>query len=91
MTTPDFEFLIEDACPISGRGVVVFGHWCGSSIRYGRPRLPAHRHTGTEVLPIDQVDLECARVAGGHERPALLLRGLTIGQVSAGSVVRSHP
>jgi translation elongation factor EF-Tu-like GTPase len=88
MASPDFEFLVEESFTITGRGVGVFGQLRSGILQYSDC---GYLHTAAGVIPIGQINVEYARLAAGGERVALLLRGLSIEQVPAGSLVRSQP
>jgi translation elongation factor EF-Tu-like GTPase len=87
VSTADFEFLVENSVTVTGRGVAVFGTWREGQIRSGDR---VYLHTDADVVPIDEISIEYARLAGGEEQVVLLLRGLTVDQVPAGAVVRSR-
>lgn len=88
VASTDFDFLVEESFTITGHGVGVFGQWRSGSISYGDS---GYLHTTAGVVPIHQINVEYARLSAGGERVALLLRGLTIDQVPAGSIVTSRP
>ena len=88
VTSPDFEFLIEESFTITGRGVGVFGQWRSGDIRTGHR---GYLHPPDLVLLIGRISVEYALLPGGDEQVGLLLHGLTIDQVPAGSIVRSRP
>ena len=81
-----WQFVVETACRITGRGVAVFGTLSGT---VPQRRLLAYLHRGNEVLAVD-VSVEYSRRAGGEEI-ALLVRDITEpGAIPPGSVIRSE-
>jgi selenocysteine-specific translation elongation factor len=82
-----FEFVVEQAFAITGRGVGVLGAWRSGSITSGTPGC-LFLDTGA-VVRVHRIDVDYARVSGG-ERVALVLHGVTIEQVPAGSILRAR-
>jgi translation elongation factor EF-Tu-like GTPase len=79
-----WEFVVEEAFTITGRGTGVLGTLRGAIEQSGEPaELEAHG----QVRRVDKVTVEFARTKVG-ERLTLLLHGVDGDEVPAGTVVR---
>ena len=81
----DWEFVVEEAFEITGRGVGVFGRLEGEILS---SPFSAELSSATGVRTIERVSIEFARVEGGGERIALALWGESTDHVPVGSVLR---
>jgi translation elongation factor EF-Tu-like GTPase len=64
VTSPDFEFLVEESFTITDRGVGVFGPWRSGGIRSGDSD---YLHTPGLVVPVDRITVEYVRLSGGAD------------------------
>jgi translation elongation factor EF-Tu-like GTPase len=81
MGADSWEYVVEEAFSITGRGTGVFGTLRGL---LEEVEAPANLIVGDEVQRIERVTCEIARWHGA-DRQALLLHGVFVEQVPAGS------
>ena len=80
-----WEFVVEDSCPISGRGLALFGVLSGFPSTWS---FPAVMESADQLVELEEVHLEFVLRKGGDEQPALLIVGTEDRQVPVGSEIR---
>ena len=85
MPTTDFEFVVKEAFPITGRGVGVLGDLIAGNLASGDSVV---LHLGSVVVGVATVTVESI-LRDGTDQGALLLHNMSLTDVRPGCVLRA--